>query len=403
MPQSNEIRKSPGEPARQGVDAYTLLGRRPPVFSPSEELAAAREIQRLRNAIWSELCSYPRLADAIGLFITERLEESLPLLSPWLEAADGLRRSRSRATRTKFLQATGALANELGEADPDRRLSMELSHEVRQLATGRHARLGVASLRRTAALRAYVERVGAAEQRWREIKQDFVARNVGLVFMEARRYRGRGTPLADLVHEGVLGLLKAVDRFDPERGFRFSTYGAWWIRHDVERAVANRGRQVRVPVHLITVGSKMAKASRRLASRAGREPSLSEIAREIGEPVEKLRRARRALGTSVTSLETGLGHSEDGLSPLERLAGDSELVVEDAIDAYRLRDDLQRALQRLSAVKRDVLEKRFGLDGSGPKTLREIGEEYSLSRERIRQIEGQALEEARRHLGAAVQ
>jgi len=225
-------------------------------------------------------------------------------------------------------------------------------------------------------------------------KERMVEANLRLAASVARRYEGRGMQFLDLVQEGSLGLLKAVEGFDPEKGFRFSTYATWWIRHDIVRAIADQGRAIRVPVHMAETIGKVDRTARRLTQELWRDPSPEEIAGALGSPVDDVREAMRACWATV-SLDAPAG--EDGCSSLGDFVPDGDGGGPDEeIDLAMLRERLAEALGALDPREERVLRLRFGFGDGRARTLEEVGGELGVTRERARQIEGRALRKLRR-------
>jgi RNA polymerase primary sigma factor len=222
-------------------------------------------------------------------------------------------------------------------------------------------------------------------------RQKLILSNLRLVMSIAARYRNRGLPVGDLVQEGNLGLFRAVDRFDPERGFRFSTYAIWWIRQAITRAIAERGRVVRLPVH---VGDLLARISRTTASlqqQLGREPTPEEIAKALGVDPADVADALARSGEPA-SLEAAI--TESGGSIADLVADDAP-SVEESVEEDERREELEWALADLEPRERFVLTRRFGLDGTRPGTFAEIGQTLGLSKERARQIQEEAFRKIR--------
>lgn len=226
-----------------------------------------------------------------------------------------------------------------------------------------------------------------------QARAQLINSNLRLVVSIARRYQGHGLSLLDLIQEGSLGLMRAVDKFDPSRGLKFSTYATYWIRQSVGRAIADQGRTVRLPVHLGERLSRLARVRQQLTQRLDREPTSEEVAVELGLTPDQVTRAEQA-ALAPASLDEA--HTDDGTGSLAEIIADPlQLTPLEEVSHGLLREDLSEALSHLTPRERNILGLRYGLDGETALTLEQIGQRLGLTRERVRQLEGEALKKLR--------
>ena len=311
--------------------------------------------------------------EANGVDIDIASADLLPPIDDVLPEAEDL--AEIEEVTEKELNETEALADDFFTDDPVRMYLKEIG-KVPLLTPEEEMELAV--------------RVSAGDE---EAKRRMTEANLRLVVSIARRYVGRGMVLLDLIQEGNLGLIKAVEKFDYTKGYKFSTYATWWIRQAITRSIADQGRTIRIPVHMVETINKTIRVSRQLLQELGHDPSAEEIAKEMGMPAEKVRDILR-IAQEPVSMETPIGEEEDShlgdFIPDEDASEPSE-----AASFSLLREQLEEVLDTLAPREKKVLELRFGIVDGRTRTLEEVGKEFNVTRERIRQIEAKALRKLR--------
>ena len=399
---------APAKVKREQVEPSTFLARyfremsELEVLKPEAEFRQARDLEGLESALWARILSYAPIVEHALLVIERTLENSLAEFRPLRKARTDHRRSQSRVQQTKLDSAAVVVADRLRAIDIDKRLIDAVLLELGKIATGDPSRLVLERLDvspRQVAFRRYHGEVMAAKRRGMHAKNEFVKANLRLVVSIARRFNHGRMPLADLIQEGNIGLIKAVERYDYRRGFRFSTYASWWIRHAISRALADKGRAVRLPVHMIDAYHRIAKAKRELANKLGRDATSEEIGVAAGIATAKIEKMRTFLLDQSISLDRPVS-DEDGrrLIDLIQPTDDESLSPVDSLANEAVTAEVRSLLHELKPIEADILRRRFGLLDDKELTLKEIGEKYDLSRERIRQLQEQALLKMRRAL-----
>jgi RNA polymerase primary sigma factor len=374
------------------MDQLSLI----PLFTAEQENTQAKEILELDLRVWQTVLAAPKGVQ--HLLQTMADQEDSETLRPKIDnLLQHYQQIAARSSERKLPLHEGlqkqieALAQELREFDSDKEILDQVMHRLRREVWSRRVIDATPAFRVTHNDMTDIERAYGALLRARNA---FVRANLRLVVSVARNFHRYKIPFIDLIQEGNVGLMKAVHRFDHNRGFRFSTYAHWWIRQSIERAIINKGSQVRLPVHVIDSKRQVGRATKQLTQEFGRLPTTSELSDKLQMSPSKVDQVLSGVQPDPVSLDESIG-SDDQRKFLDMLRDD-----ESAIDETLIRENtharVREMLHMLNPIEKDIIRRRFGIGDDSDQTLDEIGKIYNLSRERVRQIQAQGLQKIRR-------
>ncbi|MFT3699114.1 MAG: sigma-70 family RNA polymerase sigma factor [Kofleriaceae bacterium] len=364
------------------------------VLRPEEEFTSAKEIETLEVMLWEAVFSHQPTC--------ERILEAIGTVPDYTVSAEvkALAKAALGKDAKAYVRASAKAARKLRSTDNDHLFIDAALMTVDRMSLGIGVRgEDLGSLGKARQVEEWLRRVHTANRSTMMARNDFVKANLRLVVSIARRFNHGRMALADLIQEGNLGLLKAVERYDYKKGFRFSTYASWWIRHAISRALADKGREVRLPVHMIDAQHRLTKARRQLTGELGRNPTSEELAKATSMPLDKVEKMRSWLLEQSISIDKPVGDDEgrtlgEVLEDPER----EDISPTGDLEWEALTNEVRDLLHELRPIEADILRQRFGLGTEQELTLKEIGDKYNLSRERIRQLQEQALAKMRRAL-----
>ena len=382
------------------------------VMGQEEELRTAMEVEQSEVDHWSAMLAFLPATD----MLLDQLEKDISKMNeqerPQTPQIGELRKLTKNAKKNKWKltaseqkkwnELTASLARAIRLPDSDRIWMANALDFVRRVGTeddldDDESGPRSAILALFPGAQKWASKVERTYNKQLAAKNKFVQANLRLVVSIARRYNRGRLPLIDLIQEGNIGLMKAVERFDHTRGYRFSTYASWWIRHAISRALADKGRAVRIPVHMLDTYNRVTRATQAVIARTGREPTIEELEHETGIPREKLERVKDFYAETPFSLDRPVG-DEDGRKFIDFLQEENALSPFDNLANQKWGEEIKRLLTTLTPIESRIIRCRFGLDDEDELTLKEIGDKYNLSRERIRQLQEQALGKMRKQM-----
>ena len=366
-----------------------------PLFTPDQELQNARHLETLELLTWRLVLQTPKGV----IHLNSEAGELEPPLRADIEALEqNYHRAAARSHKRKLgtppsrEKVIERLCQALRFADFDKELLDRVLGHVRREVWGRRVLTANQAFRITHADLTDIEKARGTALRARN---NFVRANLRLVVSVARNFHHYRIPFIDLIQEGNVGLMKAVHRFDHRRGFRFSTYAHWWIRQSIERAIINKGSQVRLPVHVIDSRRQVGRASARLTQKLGRSPTPVEISKSVKMPPEKVEQILSGIQQDPVSLDESVS-GDDPRKFLDLVRDENSPALDEALIRENTHERVRELLHLLNPIEKDIIRRRFGLGNDSDQTLDEIGKIYNLSRERVRQIQAQGLMKMRR-------
>ncbi|MEZ0312995.1 MAG: sigma-70 family RNA polymerase sigma factor [Myxococcota bacterium] len=387
--------KNTPAPGKDLLASYMDQLSRIPLFTPDQELENARTLETLDLATWTLILSSPRAVEHLW---TESTELEAPLKNEIETLLQSYRRAASRTRKRKIPPhpARAKIIDKVGKGlrlgDYDKEVLDQTMQRLRREVWGRRVLDSSPAFRITHADLTEIEKARGLALRCRN---NFVRANLRLVVSVARNFHHYRIPFIDLIQEGNVGLMKAVHRFDHRRGFRFSTYAHWWIRQSIERAIINKGSQVRLPVHVIDSRRQIGRATAKLTQRLGRAPTPAEISKTVKMPKTKVEQILGGVQQDPVSLDESVG-GDDPRKFLDLVRDDSAPGLDEALIRENTHERVRELLHLLNPIEKDIIRRRFGLGDDTDQTLDEIGKIYNLSRERVRQIQAQGLMKMRR-------
>jgi RNA polymerase primary sigma factor len=369
------------------------------VLKPEQEFETARHIEELEIDLWLVLLGYAPWASHVVTTVESAMGNTLADFKAYRALSERVHRKGSTAEKRKLAKMVATLSAQIKELDIDRVFVDAALTELQRLRGAARMKRPIEGLgfnTETKSFQEFATTITKKSSVVKHAKNEFVKSNLRLVVSIARRFNHGRLPLPDLIQEGNIGLMKAVERYDYRRGFRFSTYASWWIRHAISRALADKGRAVRLPVHMIDAYHRIAKSERELQSKLERPATTEEIASVTGIETEKLEKMRTFLADNPVSLDRSLSE-DDGRRLIDVLVDPNEgPSPPDQMMNSETQQEMLKLLSGLKPIEADILRKRFGLINDNERTLKEIGDEYRLSRERVRQLQEQALGKMRK-------